>query len=398
MRFSRDQAKRGSIVYSSLRCSVSYVFAVHSVSSVASGAMRDARPAYFRSLAEAIRSPVELIEQLGLPRNLLESSGRATDAFPVLVPRSFLDRMRPGDPDDPLLRQVLPLRAENDSPPGVTHDAVGDLQARTAPGLIHKYHGRALLIAAGACAIHCRYCFRRHYPYQDDPRRLDDWAPALAAIENDPTLTEIILSGGDPLMLTDPRLSELVSRLEEIPHLRRLRIHTRLPIVLPDRVTPELLYLLRTTRLAVAVVVHANHPSELVGDCADALNALTSEFSCPGHEPPSKALGDQWTSPAPGTAAGGILRRVTVLNQAVLLRGVNDDADTLTDLSERLFELGVLPYYLHQLDRIAGAAHFEVPEAMGRAIVEELHRRLPGYLVPRYVREIPGEWGKTAMS
>ncbi|MDQ3331154.1 MAG: EF-P beta-lysylation protein EpmB [Planctomycetota bacterium] len=327
---------------------------------------RDSRPAYFRSLAEAIRDPDELITSLDLPDTLREPARRAAVSFPLIVPRSFLARMRPADPDDPLLRQVLPIGAENDSVEGFIADAVGDLHARTAPGLIHKYHGRALLIAAGSCAVNCRYCFRRHYPYQDDPRRPDDWEPALAAIEADRSLTEIILSGGDPLMLTDSRLASLVAHLEGISHVRRLRIHTRLPIVLPDRVTAELLDLFASTRLATAVVVHANHPREVVGDCAVALKALAA-------------------SPA------------SLLNQAVLLRGVNDDADILAELSERLFMLGVLPYYLHQLDRVAGAAHFEVPEATGLAVVAELARRLPGYLVPRYVRETAGEPGKTSI-
>ncbi|MGC1275485.1 MAG: radical SAM protein [Planctomycetaceae bacterium] len=390
----------------------------------------DARPAYFRSLAEAVRDPDELISLLGLPVGLVAPARRAARSFPLLVPRSFLARMRPGDRDDPLLRQVLPIGAEDDAVPGFRGDAVGDLNARKAPGLIHKYHGRALLIAAGACAVHCRYCFRRHYPYQDDPRRLDDWEPALAAIENDPTITEIILSGGDPLMLTDSRLAALVERLDAVSHLRRLRLHTRLPIVLPDRITPELLATLTSTRLTTAVVVHANHPNELVGDCAEALRLLTFGPTLPrrppspwGEEPGAReamgrsiatavaspnrstngcnAQATRQENPSPltplpkerGTAA--LERRITVLNQAVLLRGVNDDADTLADLSERLFDLGVLPYYLHQLDRVAGAAHFEVPEESGRALLAELHRRLPGYLVPKYVREIPGESGKT---
>ena len=191
---------------------------MHSVLSVTSSATREARPAYFRSLANAIRTPEELVARLELSDELLEPARRAATAFPLLVPRSFLARMRPGDPADPLLRQVLPLDAENDLVPGFTRDAVGDLTAREAPGLIQKYHGRALLVAAGACAVHCRYCFRRHYPYQDDPRRPEDWAPALAAIENDTTITEVILSGGDPLMLTDVRLAELIARLESIPH------------------------------------------------------------------------------------------------------------------------------------------------------------------------------------
>lgn len=323
-----------------------------------------ARPAYFRSLAEAIRGPDELIDVLGLPDDLRAPARESAKLFPLLVPRSFLARMRPGDPADPLLRQVLPLGDEAHPAPGFTTDAVGDLHARKAPGLIQKYHGRALLVAAGACAVHCRYCFRRHYPYGDDPRRIEDWEPALTALAADESITEVILSGGDPLMLTDARLAALVARLEAIPYLRRLRLHTRLPIVLPDRVTPDLLALLDSTQLTPVLVVHANHPNELVGDCAEALRLLAT---------PRPA--------APGS-------RLTILNQAVLLRGVNDDADVLAELSERLFALGVLPYYLHQLDRVSGTAHFELPEAVGLELLRAVRDRLPGYLVPRYVREI----------
>ena len=325
------------------------------------------RPAYFRSLAEAIRSPAVLLARLALPPALLDQTGPATAEFPLLVPVSFVARMQLGDPHDPLLRQVLPLDAECLPTAGFVADAVGDGAARRSPGLIQKYQGRALLIADGRCAVHCRYCFRRHYDYASDPRKLEDFHPAIDAVAADPSISEVILSGGDPLMLTDTRLAALIDWLAGIPHLRRLRVHTRLPIVLPDRVTPTLLQLLNATRLRVAVVVHANHPQELTGDCAAALEQLAQS-------------------------------RAVLLNQAVLLRGVNDDAATLGSLSERLFDLGVLPYYLHQLDRVAGAAHFEVPESEGRTLMAELHRRLPGYLVPKYVRETAGAPGKTPIS
>jgi EF-P beta-lysylation protein EpmB len=232
---------------------------------------------------------------------------------------------------------------------------------------LHKYAGRALLIAAGSCAVHCRYCFRREYPYGDEPRRLDDWEAALSVIAADDSLHEIILSGGDPLMLTDARLGAIVERLAGVPHLRRLRIHSRLPIVLPDRITDGLLTLLRGTRLTPIMVVHANHPAEIAGDCRDAL-ALCVQSG------------------------------MTTLNQAVLLRGVNDDADELAVLCERLIDVGVLPYYLHQLDRVRGAAHFEVDERVGRALIEALRERLPGYAVPRYVREEAGEECKRVIS
>ena len=284
---------------------------------------------WHRSLAAAIRDADTLVDRLALPEEYREAARRAAKLFPVMVPESFLARMRPGDPDDPLLRQVLPLAAECDDVPGFTIDAVGDADARRAPGLLQKYAGRALLIATGSCAVHCRYCFRRHYPYGEEPRRLEEWDPALEAIANDPSLHEVILSGGDPLMLTDARLGELIERVASISHVRRLRVHSRLPVVLPDRVTTELLHLLRGhDSLQPIMVVHANHPAEVVGDCVDALRRIVE--------------------------AG-----MPVLNQSVLLKGVNDDAETLADLSERLVDVGVMPYYLHQLDPVQGVAHFE---------------------------------------
>jgi EF-P beta-lysylation protein EpmB len=319
-----------------------------------------------RELAAAIRDPDVLIDRLGLPDKIREPARRAAELFPVMATESYLARMRPGDLHDPLLRQVLPLDAEFTEAPGFVPDAVGDSEAQLAPGLLQKYAGRALLIATGACAIHCRYCFRRHFPYGEAPRKLDDWEPALATLRADKSIHEIILSGGDPLMLTDRRLGELIDLLAEIPHLRRLRIHSRLPIVLPSRVTEELIDLLRATRLAPIMVVHANHGGEIASDCGAALRKLV----CAG---------------------------IPTLNQAVLLRGVNDDADVLTELCERLIKLGVMPYYLHQLDRVSGAAHFEVVEEFGRNLIAELRRRLPGYAVPRYVREDAGAAHKTPM-
>lgn len=324
--------------------------------------LSDGRTTWPDSLARAIRSAKELRHRLRLPED--PDPAVIPHDFPVLVPESYVDRMIPGDLQDPLLRQVLSTAEEQIPIPGFSTDAVEDQQARIAPGLLQKYHGRALMVLTGACAIHCRYCFRRHYPYQDDPRRLDDWEPAFAALEADVTLREVLLSGGDPLMIPDKRLAEFVQRLARIPHLRRIRVHSRLPIVLPDRVTADLIDLFRGTRLTPIFVVHANHARELVGDCADALRRLVR---------------------------AGIM----TLNQTVLLRGVNDSVDALYELSERLIELGVLPYYLHQLDRVSGAAHFEVDEVRGREIVADLQARLPGYAVPRYVREIAGAASKT---
>jgi len=309
-------------------------------------------------LAGAVRDADALVDRLRLPDAFREPARRAARLFPLLAPESYLARMTPGDVSDPLLRQVLPVDAEAEVVPGFTIDALDEAEAHVAPGLLQKYASRALLITTGACAVHCRYCFRRHYPYADEPRQLRDWEPALAALAADASLREVLLSGGDPLTLTDARLSALVDRLEEIPHLMRLRIHTRLPIVLPSRVTDAFVERLTSSRLTPVVVVHANHPAELVNDCAEALRRL-------------------------------VRSGITTLNQAVLLRGVNDRVDALAGLSERLINLGVIPYYLHQLDRVQGTAHFEVPEERGRELIAALRRRLPGYAVPQFVREVP---------
>ncbi|MDY6812479.1 MAG: EF-P beta-lysylation protein EpmB [Pseudomonadota bacterium] len=312
-----------------------------------------------RELAGAITDPAELLARLQLDPALLEPARAAAATFALRVPASYLARMRPGDPHDPLLRQVLPLGAELTSPPGYLADPVGDLPAGRVPGLLQKYRGRALVITTGACAVHCRYCFRRHYPYAQAQLTPGRRAAILAALAGDRQIHEVILSGGDPLSLGDHRLADLVAALGEIPHLRRLRLHTRTPIVLPSRIDGQLSKWLAASRLPMVFVLHANHPQELDSTVASALARLRQ--------------------------AGA-----TLLNQAVLLRGVNDDAETLVRLSERLFEIGVLPYYLHLLDPVRGAAHFDVPLARARALLAEISGRLSGYLVPRLVREIPG--------
>lgn len=320
-----------------------------------------------QTFREAVRDPLELCRMLELPAEFAAAAIRAADAFPLFAPRGYLAQMRPGDPADPLLRQVLPLEAELEATPGFAADPVGDAAAALHAGLLQKYHGRALMVTTGACAVHCRYCFRRHFPYSEGPHSLAAWEPALAELAADPSIEEVLLSGGDPLSLTDTWLAQLAERLAAIGHLRRLRIHTRLPIVIPERVCDELLGWLRGTRLAPLVVVHANHPAELWPEVAAALGRLVD--------------------------AG-----IPVLNQAVLLRGVNDDVNVLAELSRRLVDLRVMPYYLHQLDRVQGAAHFEVPEETGRRLIAELRTRLPGYAVPRYVRETAGEQSKKVLA
>jgi EF-P beta-lysylation protein EpmB len=316
-----------------------------------------------REWREAVRDPRELLAMLGLDALAAGISAAAAESFPLRVPRGFVARMQHGDPNDPLLRQVLPVLDEDRVVPGFGLDAVGDAAARAGQGVIRKYQGRALLIATGACAVHCRYCFRRHFPYAEETAAADGWREAVATIAADPTIDEVILSGGDPLSLATPKLAELTAALAAVPHLRRRRIHTRLPVVLPARVDAPLLAWLRNLPWPLVVVVHANHANEFDAPVDAAMAALR------------------------GTGA-------TLLNQAVLLAGVNDSVEALAALNERAFAAGVLPYYLHQLDRVAGTAHFEVPDARARALHAALAARLPGYLVPRLVREIPGDTGK----
>ena len=324
------------------------------------GAPRDWRQAW----RDAVRDPRELLEILGLVS--LAGSVSSTSQFPLRVPRGFITRMRHGDPNDPLLRQVLPLDEEDRIVSGFELDAVGDGEARRGGGVIHKYQGRALLIATGSCAVHCRYCFRRHYPYAEDTAAAAGWREAVGLIAADPTLHEVILSGGDPLSLADHKLAELTDALRTIPHIRRLRIHTRLPVVLPERVDAGLLAWLRVLPWPVTVVLHANHANEFDASVDTALAAL-------------RATG------------------ATLLNQAVLLRGINDSVDALADLCERGFQAGVLPYYLHQLDRVAGAAHFEIDDLQALTLHAALAARLPGYLLPRLVREVADAEGKTPL-
>ncbi|HTL15511.1 MAG TPA: EF-P beta-lysylation protein EpmB [Thermomonas sp.] len=331
-------------------------------------AMQQPGPRRWQALwREAVRDPRELLGLLGLDALAGGLSEAAARQFPLRVPRGFVARMRPGDPHDPLLRQVLPVLDEERVVPGFGLDAVGDTAARRGGGVIHKYEGRALLVATGSCAINCRYCFRRHYPYAEDTAAAAGWRDAVALIAGDPSIHEVILSGGDPLSLADHKLAELTDALRGIPHLRRLRLHTRLPVVLPERVDEGLLAWLVGLPWPVAVVVHANHAREFDA----AVDAAMARLRGAG---------------------------ATLLNQAVLLRGVNDSLEALAALCERGFEAGVLPYYLHQLDQVAGAAHFEVDDARALALHAALAARLPGYLVPRLVREVAGQPGKTPLS
>jgi len=315
-----------------------------------------------QSLREAVSDPRELLALVGLPR-LADRLPAGDAGFPLKVPRGFLRRMREGDPRDPLLLQVLPQLAECDEAPGFIDDAVGDLDAVAAHGVLHKYDGRALLIAAGSCAINCRYCFRRHFPYAEELAASHAWREAVDCLAADGSIREVILSGGEPLVLSTQKLTNLTDALRDLPHVIRLRMHSRLPVVLPERIDDAFCAWLSMLPLQRVVVIHANHPNELDANVGMACARLRD--------------------------AGSI-----VLNQSVLLRGINDDGEALAELSERLFAFGVLPYYLHQLDRVRGAAHFEVSDARARELVDALRARLPGYLVPRLVRETSGERAK----
>lgn len=313
-----------------------------------------------RELARAIKDPLALLATVGLTADDIPGGVDTNQPFPQRVPHSYAARIRPGDPMDPLLLQVLPLLQESAVQPGFLQDPVGDTSAAAIPGLLHKYHGRVLLITTGACPIHCRYCFRRHFPYDENRPDNRRWSAAIDYIAADPEITEVILSGGDPLSLSTSRLAEITTALRDIPHLRRLRIHTRMPIVLPSRIDTPFLQWLSALPWQIVLVTHCNHPNELDNEVQHALQAIRN---C----------------------------GVTLLNQTVLLKAINDNTDTLSALSETLFAAGVLPYYLHLLDRVHGAAHFDVEEHIANQLMDSIRCRLPGFLVPQLVREIAGK-------
>ncbi len=322
--------------------------------------------AWKHSLREAFRDLDALLAYLGLTRADVQWDAAAQAQFPLLVPRGFAARMRHGDPLDPLLLQVLPQAAEMLSTAGFVADPVGDLGQTRGRGLIQKYAHRVLLITTGSCAIHCRYCFRRHFPYSEELAARDQWREAIEAIAADDSIHEVILSGGDPLSLATHKLRSLTDALARIPHLRRLRVHTRWPLVLPERVDEELLHWLRSLPWPCVFVVHANHANEIDASVELAFARLR--------------------------AAG-----ISLLNQAVILRGINDSLVSQRALSEALFQAGALPYYLHLLDPVASAAHYFVEETAALKLIDDMRAQLPGYLVPRLAREIPGEANKTIL-
>lgn len=318
------------------------------------------------SLRQSICSLDELLMRVNLSHESVNACPEAAKDFALRVPTPYLNRIEKGNPQDPLLLQVLPQTYEMERYPGYSNDPLEERDTNPAPGLIHKYKGRVLLILSGACAINCRYCFRRHFPYQENQLGNQQWQQVLSYLNNDPSITEVIFSGGDPLATPDKRLKNMINDLEKVPHIKRLRIHSRLPVVIPQRVTDDLCEILKSSRLKIACVLHINHANEIDCQVADGIAKLQHA-------------------------------NVTVLNQAVLLKGINNSVDCLKELSEKLFDYKVLPYYLFVLDRVHGSAHFDVSDNDAIKLITLLQAELPGYLVPKLAREIPGRPSKTLL-
>ncbi len=325
--------------------------------------MHQTSQSWQQQLAAGFSQIDELCEFLSLPQLNMEC---ASNHFAVKVPIEFAQRMEKGNPNDPLLKQVLPLQQELFDVPGFNHDPVGDIPASKQTGIIHKYHGRVLLITTGGCAINCRYCFRRNFPYPDLQLNRSQYQQAFDYIQSRADISEVILSGGDPLLLHDDKLMHLIKQLDEIQHIQRIRIHSRIPIVLPSRINEQLCRQFSSIKAKLIMVIHCNHSQELNQPVYMACQQLKK--------------------------AG-----VSLLNQSVLLKDINDNAQQLTQLSEKLFSFDVLPYYLHLLDKASGTAHFEVDEETAIVIINEVKQLLPGYLVPKLVKEQAGKQSKTVI-
>ncbi|MGZ4981216.1 MAG: EF-P beta-lysylation protein EpmB [Methylobacter sp.] len=316
-----------------------------------------------QQLVEAFNNIGDLCHYLNLSPNDLPISTAAAENFPLRVPLSFAACIEKGNAHDPLLRQVLPMSEELLDYPGYSNDPVGDLTAATQVGVLHKYHGRVLFINTGSCAINCRYCFRRNFPYTDLQLSKQQENAAIKSIQNDTSISEVILSGGDPLLLSDSRLARLIRQLDGIDHLKRIRIHSRLPIVLPARITAEFTNTLTQSPKQIIIVVHCNHANEI----SDRVIAVCNSLKNSG---------------------------ITLFNQSVLLKGVNDNAEVLCELSEQLFSHGIIPYYLHLLDKATGTGHFEVSETEALTLMQQVQAALPGYLAPKLVKEQAGATSK----
>jgi EF-P beta-lysylation protein EpmB len=319
-----------------------------------------------RALSDLVTDPSELLSILELDPALKEAAYLASQSFALKVPRTYVKRMQKGNIHDPLLQQVLPLGIELLPVPGYGSDPLEEVKVNPVPGLLHKYHGRVLVTLTGACAIHCRFCFRRHFPYHENNPGKRGWTAIFDYIKKDTSIHEVILSGGDPLAVNDHVLQSFTEGLIDIPHLKRLRIHTRLPVVLPERITQELMHWISSLKLNLIIVLHTNHPQEINEEVCAALKLLRQA-------------------------------QVHLLNQSVLLKGINDDACTLISLSQTLFAAGVLPYYLHVLDKVAGAAHFDLDRESAHVLHQQLSTHLPGYLVPRLVCEEAGQLSKVLL-
>ncbi|MFK7976512.1 MAG: EF-P beta-lysylation protein EpmB [Halioglobus sp.] len=334
-------------------------------SAIAAGIKTRPTPTWQEQMRLCVASAQELLSLLSLKSDDVGLSAAAEKDFPVKVPLSFVRRMHKGDPNDPLLLQILASQLEDDIVSGYSSDPVGEAgEANPIPGVLHKYHGRALLITSSGCAVHCRYCFRRHFPYENNRNAQSEWREALTYIARDNSIDEVILSGGDPLIVTDKSLAGLVDQISAIPHVKRLRIHSRLPIVLPDRVTAAMMEAVKRPSLQTIIVVHCNHANEIDSDVRRAFDAIRAH-------------------------------NITLLNQTVLLAGVNDTEAAQVALNKKLFEAGALPYYLHLLDKVQGAAHFDIREEEALALHLKMQVLLPGYMVPKLVREEAGAKSKT---
>ncbi|QBY03896.1 EF-P beta-lysylation protein EpmB [Thalassotalea sp. HSM 43] len=319
-----------------------------------------------KELANVVTDPKQLLSMLNIDENKYSSHFPARKLFPVRVPRPFIEKMQKNNIEDPLLQQVMPRSEEFSDVEGFVSDPLQEHDT-VAEGLLHKYKNRVLMIVKAGCAVNCRYCFRRHFPYQDNSPNKQRWQEAIDYIKQHEEINEVIFSGGDPLMAKDSHLQWLIEQINNIAHITRLRIHTRLPVVIPSRINPALLSTLSESRLRIIMVLHINHSNEICDDLSRAVMMLKQ------HD-------------------------ILVLNQSVLLKGINDDAQTLCDLSEKLFSVDILPYYLHLLDPVKGAAHFHVDLHQAKSIAKKMMANLPGFLMPKVVQELAGEANKTPLN
>ena len=320
-------------------------------------------------LKQAISDPYHLLSLVGLDSHPIVNEVDTHSNFSMRVPQPFIDKMGYGDPNDPLLRQVLTTQQEAKVVAGFSQDPLAEISGKSAKqqGILHKYHGRVLMLLAQTCAVNCRYCFRRHFPYQDQAAKSDQLAQIYDYLAKNHEISEVILSGGDPLIVSDHYLQQFINQIEAIAHIKRLRIHTRLPVVIPQRITADLCQTLAQSRLKTSMVLHINHANEIDPLLASSVQKLKSSG-------------------------------VIIFNQAVLLAGVNDSIAALSNLFEKGFEADIIPYYLHLLDPVAGAAHFNVEKSRALSLMAGLRNQLPGYLVPRLAQELAGEKSKTVLA